>query len=606
MEADPSPRNVERYSRAQDEFASSGGYAAESEARSIMAGLGLPPDRMDLPIGVLSGGERRRVELSRILFAGSDVLLLDEPTNHLDVDAKTWLLQFMRNYRGALMVISHDLELLDEAITRVMHLDRPGEENLGNSGRVQGHVHAVQDGACTATKNCSPSAPCCRPARSLACRPSSIALARRRARRRWRTARKSRSRASKRNVWRSAPATERYAFGFPIRRRVARRWLPRGLSKAYGGPPVFEDVNFDLGHQARAATPPGGWPARGSPCRSAGSPRRRSASSSTAGELVQRDVGPRRAAPRTPPRSCTARASPAPATTAITARSAAAVGVAGSTVIRSWLSAPRASPGLDGRSGVGSGARAPGRRTGHPPRRHCHPRRQVVAEGVQRVGRGAARVRTSPRTRSSSGSARAAGRSSGRPPQVGAGSTAAPVHRRAVSPSTSSSSTYACAAGVHHARLGEHLEQLGRPGQAVGGCPAGRVEHGQHVVGIARRRPARRPRRRRRPRSGWCRRPVERRLGWPPRPPPEGSWAGQSPRARRSRSDRSGDSGDADEHLGHDRAGVAVCGEHRGLDQFVGDPDRPGRRQRVEDAAPGSARRWCPCRSRRSGRRSAG
>ena len=72
---------------------------------------------------MLSGGERRRVELARILFAGSDVLLLDEPTNHLDSDAKTWLMGFLRAYRGALLVVSHDLDLLDEAITRVLHLD---------------------------------------------------------------------------------------------------------------------------------------------------------------------------------------------------------------------------------------------------------------------------------------------------------------------------------------------------------------------------------------------------------------------------------------------------------------------------------------------------
>ena len=131
MEEDPSERNVARYSKVQDEFASSGGYSAESEARSIAAGLGLKADRMDLPIGVLSGGERRRVELSRILFAGSDVLLLDEPTNHLDIDAKEWLLAYMRTYRGALLVISHDLDLLDEAITRVLHLDRPAEDATG-------------------------------------------------------------------------------------------------------------------------------------------------------------------------------------------------------------------------------------------------------------------------------------------------------------------------------------------------------------------------------------------------------------------------------------------------------------------------------------------
>ena len=132
MEEDPNDRNVARYSRAQDEFASSGGYAADSEARSIANGLGLGADRLDLPLGVLSGGERRRVELSRILFAGSDALLLDEPTNHLDIDAKTWLLDFLRKYRGAMLVISHDLELLDEAITRVLHLDRPAEDATGH------------------------------------------------------------------------------------------------------------------------------------------------------------------------------------------------------------------------------------------------------------------------------------------------------------------------------------------------------------------------------------------------------------------------------------------------------------------------------------------
>src|SRR5438067_12987053 len=123
VEEEPSDRNVRRFSRAEDEFRAEGGYAAEAEVRRIVAGLGVAADRVDLPIAVLSGGERRRVELARILFAGSDVLLLDEPTNHLDTDAKTWLMGFLRSYRGALLVVSHDLVLLDEAITRVLHLD---------------------------------------------------------------------------------------------------------------------------------------------------------------------------------------------------------------------------------------------------------------------------------------------------------------------------------------------------------------------------------------------------------------------------------------------------------------------------------------------------
>ncbi len=123
IETDPSERNINKMMRAQEEFERLDGYAAESEVRTIAAGLGLKSDRLDMPIDALSGGERRRVELARILFAGSEALMLDEPTNHLDVDAKQWLMGFLKSYRGALLVVSHDLELLDQAITRVLHLD---------------------------------------------------------------------------------------------------------------------------------------------------------------------------------------------------------------------------------------------------------------------------------------------------------------------------------------------------------------------------------------------------------------------------------------------------------------------------------------------------
>jgi len=131
LEEDPSERNIARFSTAQEQFENAEGYAAESEVRKLVDGLGLRSDRLDLTLGALSGGERRRLELARILFAGSDLLLLDEPTNHLDADARDWLLRFLRAYRGALLVISHDLDLLDEAITRVLHLDREGEDATG-------------------------------------------------------------------------------------------------------------------------------------------------------------------------------------------------------------------------------------------------------------------------------------------------------------------------------------------------------------------------------------------------------------------------------------------------------------------------------------------
>jgi ATPase subunit of ABC transporter with duplicated ATPase domains len=132
LEENPSPENVEHYSALQEQFGAAGGYEAESEVRRLAAGVGLADDRLDLTLGSLSGGERRRLELVRILFSGSDLLLLDEPTNHLDADARTWLLKLLRSYGGAMVVVSHDLDLLDDAITRVIHVDRESEDAAGN------------------------------------------------------------------------------------------------------------------------------------------------------------------------------------------------------------------------------------------------------------------------------------------------------------------------------------------------------------------------------------------------------------------------------------------------------------------------------------------
>jgi ATPase subunit of ABC transporter with duplicated ATPase domains len=128
-------RGMKRYERADAELHAGGGYAAEAEAAQIAASLGIEDRLMTQPLRTLSGGQRRRVELARILFSGAETLLLDEPTNHLDADSVIWLREFLRAHKGGLVVISHDTALLEQTVTKVFHLDANRQEidvyNLG-------------------------------------------------------------------------------------------------------------------------------------------------------------------------------------------------------------------------------------------------------------------------------------------------------------------------------------------------------------------------------------------------------------------------------------------------------------------------------------------
>jgi len=120
---------VRRYGKLEHRFDDLGGYAAKSEAGRICSNLGLPDRVLGQTLRTLSGGQRRRVELARILFADGDVaresatLLLDEPTNHLDADSIAWLRDFLRQHTGGLVVISHEVGLLDAVVNKVWNLD---------------------------------------------------------------------------------------------------------------------------------------------------------------------------------------------------------------------------------------------------------------------------------------------------------------------------------------------------------------------------------------------------------------------------------------------------------------------------------------------------
>ena len=114
---------MKQYERQETEFLTKGGYAAEAEAATIAAALNLPDRVLGQPLHTLSGGQRRRIELARILFSDADTLLLDEPTNHLDADSIIWLRDYLKTYRGGFIVISHDVDLVETVVNKVFYLD---------------------------------------------------------------------------------------------------------------------------------------------------------------------------------------------------------------------------------------------------------------------------------------------------------------------------------------------------------------------------------------------------------------------------------------------------------------------------------------------------
>lgn len=124
---------MQRYSSLQEKFEREGGYSYRSRVRQVLAGLGLPAPFWDRPFEKLSGGEKTRAALARLLLAQPDLLLLDEPTNYLDVEAIEWLERFLGDYAGAVLVVSHDRYFLDRVVTEILELfDRRIERYKGN------------------------------------------------------------------------------------------------------------------------------------------------------------------------------------------------------------------------------------------------------------------------------------------------------------------------------------------------------------------------------------------------------------------------------------------------------------------------------------------
>ena len=130
---------LSEYSQLNHEFEMADGYSYQSEITGVLKGLGFTEDEFSKPITALSGGQKTRVSLGKLLLTKPDILLLDEPTNHLDMESIAWLETYLRNYSGAVIIVAHDRYFLDRVVTKIIELD------MGHCTVFSGNYSAYSD-----------------------------------------------------------------------------------------------------------------------------------------------------------------------------------------------------------------------------------------------------------------------------------------------------------------------------------------------------------------------------------------------------------------------------------------------------------------------------
>lgn len=133
LDEDEMTKVLERYGELQSEFEDMGGYGLESRAAEILTGLGIGPELFHQPVETFSGGWKMRIALAKILLINPDLLLMDEPTNHLDVESIVWLENWLKEFKGAILMTCHDREFMNRVVGRIIEVANKGIHIYGGN-----------------------------------------------------------------------------------------------------------------------------------------------------------------------------------------------------------------------------------------------------------------------------------------------------------------------------------------------------------------------------------------------------------------------------------------------------------------------------------------
>ncbi|GCE19914.1 ABC-F family ATP-binding cassette domain-containing protein [Dictyobacter kobayashii] len=245
--ADPNVDDLElalqHFEEAQNELENLGYYDADARSEQLISGLNIGGVTLDREVSTLSGGQKTKLALVRLLFQSPELLLLDEPTNFLDVEATIWLMEFLESYKGALLIISHDLDLLDRSINKVLRLNEFTHKLEEYKGTYTNYLNVIGDAQALIERTKKQQEREIARLRKTSDRLRGFGATRVKQR----IAMDRRIADLEESKPQIAQASRRMKIDFPVRQQSSQLVVEaKGLSKSYGTKQIFHNINFEV------------------------------------------------------------------------------------------------------------------------------------------------------------------------------------------------------------------------------------------------------------------------------------------------------------------------------------------------------------------------